>query len=222
MSVFSASIDFVFGNQLSVKATSLAAILAIAGFCGGQEVGSTPGQLQKKTEPNSIAQNYQVAEQGAKSNKPVKELTLTGRYHLITGTQRGVLILKAQIPAGSYIYSVTQEGSPPPSKITVTDSDQYRIKGKFSSDRNPKVIKFDPIFESRLEKHLELVQFFVPIELKPGSDPAKIQPEILFDGQVCSDAGLCMPIRGQKIKAKFAGYYEEQALKQPTSKTRRR
>ncbi len=167
--------------------------------------------------------NQETAQKPPEIEKPeITELTLAGRFHLITGTQRGVLILKAEIPEGSHIYALTQKGSPPPSKIVVTESKHFQIKGKFSADRNPKIVEFDPIFKGRLEKHYKLVQFYVPIQLTAGTDPAEIRPEIVFDGQVCSDLGVCMPIRGLKVKAVFAGYYDEQAQKQTDSQNRRR
>lgn len=151
----------------------------------------------------------------------IERLTLTGRFHLVKGTRKGVLILKAQIPEGSYIYSVTQQGNPPPSRITVSDSPQFKIAGKFASDRHPKIIEEDPVFHSRLEKHFRLVQFFVPLELAENADPRGLTPEIVFDGQVCSEKGTCMPIRNRKIPAQFAGYFEQQAEKPVDSQNSR-
>ena len=124
------------------------------------------------------------------------------------------MILKAEIPEGSYIYSVAQKGDLPASKITVVPSEQFKISGKFEADRTAEITPDDPVFHIRVEKHKKLVQFFVPIEVAGGVDLAKLRPEMKFDGQVCSDSGFCIPIHGQKISAKFGGYFEQQAQKQ--------
>lgn len=152
----------------------------------------------------------------------VDTFTLSSRFHLVNGTRKGVLILKAEIPKGSYIYALTQQGNPPPSKIKVQKSDQFKITGKFAADRHPKIVKKDPVFNNRLEKHSKTVQFFVPIELADGVDPDSVAPQVLFDGQVCSEEGTCMPIRSRQIAATFAGYFAQESKNQADSQNIRR
>lgn len=148
------------------------------------------------------------------------ELKLTGRFHLKEGGREGLLIVKAVIPAGSYIYSLDQKGDIPPSRITVQPTAELKLKGPFKADRTAEVIPNDPIFKIRVEKHKKLVQFYAPIELPAGVDPSRLVAELKFDGQVCSDEGFCMPIRAKKIVARFAGYFEKQAENEGATRRR--
>jgi hypothetical protein len=210
---------------------AVSATVVIASQCNAaffQQPGNAadfePSKRPQLTRLQADHENQHIgdAEIPADAEEHVKRLTLAGRYHLVKGTRKGVLILKVQIPKDSYIYAVTQPGNPPPSRITVTESSQFRIAGNFASDRHPKIIEEDPVFHSRLEKHFQLVQFFVPIELAENADPQKVMPEIVFDGQVCSEKGTCMPIRNRKISAQFAGYFEQQAEKPADSRNHHR
>lgn len=224
MSALVVMIVFVTKQKYKLATAVLVMFLVIANFCDAQQTAQSqsPNESPALHLQNTLG-NQEESQKPPETGKPeISELTFAGRFHLITGTQRGVLILKAEIPEGSHIYALSQKGSPPPSKIVVTKSNHFQIEGKFSADRNPKIVEFDPIFQGRLEKHYKLVQFYVPIQLTTGIDPAGIHPEIVFDGQVCSDLGVCMPIRGRKIKAVFAGFYDEQAQKHTNSRNRRR
>ena len=204
--------------------TSVAAHRAVLILLGFGVVGWLewlgPGQA------NAFQETTKAQPASSSSLKPIKpaitELTLTGRFHVIKGSERGVLILKAEIPKGSCIYALTQKGNPQPSKLKISPSKQFQVLGKFSADRYPKVIEHDPVFETRLEKHTTLVQFFAPIKLVPGVDPKTVTAEMTFDGLCCSDAGTCIPVKGRKVKANFGGYYEKSAEKRKASPNLRR
>ncbi len=139
-------------------------------------------------------------------------LQLQGRWHLIKGTNKGVLILHAQIPEGNYIASLQQPQNP--TQLKVAPGIEFKTKGKFKADRKAQIIKHDPVMKCRIEKHRNTVQFYTDIEIADGVNPAKIKPVITFTGQVCSDQGFCVPIQGQKIAAVFDGYYQPQTAKQ--------
>ena len=212
-------------------AVAVSASVVIGSQCNAaffQQTGNTADfepAMQRQLIKSQTGQDIQfVGESGTQPSikQEVKRLTLTARFHLVKGTRKGVLILKAQIPKESYVYSVTQQGNPPPSKITVTESPHFKIAGTFASDRHPKIIEDDPVFHVRLEKHFKLVQFFVPIKLTDNVDPQTLTPEIVFNGQVCSEKGTCMPIRNRKISAQFAGYFEQQAENAADSQNQRR
>lgn len=155
--------------------------------------------------------------QPAAQSRQTDRYRLTGRFHLQQATNCGYLVLQCDLPKGSYVYSLTQQGSVRPTVIKVKPSDDFATTGKFIPDRQPTVIEKDAVFQQRVEKHLGdrtgKVQFFIPIQLDGNTDPATLQPELIFDGQVCSNAGICMPIRNKSIKAKFAGYFERTAEK---------
>lgn len=200
---------------------------SLFGFAEGQQTtsgSSFDGHRGTSNTPSIQASNSNVSSNAnaVAEQHEVKTFDLSARFHLVDGKRNGVLILKADIPSGSYIYALTQSGNPPPSKIKVEVSDQFKITGKFSADRHPKVIEKDPVFGNRLEKHTKTVQFFVPIELAAGVKPESVQPQISFDGQVCSEAGSCMPIRNREVTAQFAGYFAQESKKRTNSQNTRR
>jgi hypothetical protein len=165
------------------------------------------------------AQQPEVAE----SRQPVESaIRFVGRFLLERNTRSGYLILKAEIAEGNHIYSLTQKGSPPPTKIAVAESADFRIVGNFHADKRPSVVENDPIFNNRVEKHTRTVQFFVPLELADGVDPAAVLPELAFTGQVCSEKGVCIPFRNRRIAATFGGYYDRDAEQNPISSKKQR
>ena len=140
------------------------------------------------------------------------QLELSGSFHLEEGANTGYLVLEANIPAGSYIYSLTQEGNPPPSRIEVAKSDSYQVSGAFKPDNEPVVVENDPIFENRTEKHKQNVRFFIPLQLAAGTDPAGLTIPMRFSGQICSETeGTCMPIQDRVVNAEFGGAYQRVA-----------
>jgi thiol:disulfide interchange protein len=176
-----------------------------------ESTGQTLQPLVKNA--NSAAEHHQnqasQTEQPTQSavQSPAQPYKLTSRFHLQQGSNHGYLVVRMEMPAGSYIYSMTQTAPLRPSKIDVAHSRQFRLKGTFTPDQPPTVIEKDPIFEQRLEKHKGTVQFFVPIEVAPGTTPEKLTAEVTFSGQVCSDQGVCLPLSDVASKGKFAGFF---------------
>lgn len=150
------------------------------------------------------------------ANKP--PLKMSARYHIESGSTSGFLIVKIEIPKGSYIYGLTQTKPLLPSKLTLKQNSRIQVKA-FSPDQKPKVIENDPIFKTRLEKHMGTVQFFAPIQVTGANDLDKLKPTVLFSGQVCSEQGYCQTIKNQTISAKFEGFFQREARKTaPTSR----
>ncbi len=146
---------------------------------------------------------------------------LTGRFHLQQGTNQGYLVLQCELPPGSYIHSLTQAEELNPTVIRIQPLDGCSVTGRFHPDRPPIVIERDAVFDQRLEKHLGKVQFFVPIQIAEGIDVAELKPQMIFDGQVCSEEGVCVPLNGKLVTASFAGYFERTAENQTSSPTTR-
>ncbi|MEM7456135.1 MAG: hypothetical protein AAF456_17450 [Planctomycetota bacterium] len=161
--------------------------------------GNPYGQTTASTQPHTI------------EPKSPETFQLKGRFHLVNGTRSGFLILRAEIPEGSYIYSLSNAEGPGPSTVAVAPGTTFRTGERFDSDRHPIVIEHDEVLGCRLEKHYSLVQFYVPIEIAEGVDPATVRPEITFNGQICSADSHCMLLRDQRVAADFAGYFEQQA-----------
>ncbi len=146
-----------------------------------------------------------------------REFQLKGEFQLEQNTRVGYLVLSAEIPEGSYIYSLTQKDSPPPSTIEIASSESFRVTGKFQPDKEPKTIEHDPIFEARLEKHTQNVRFFIPLQIADNLDPTDLRIRMRFNGQVCSDEGTCRPISDKIVEAEFGGYYQRVAERNSTA-----
>ena len=170
---------------------------------------ATRQQAQQPTQPGSRQiqrlQNQRFPNQPA---KPKQALELNAFFKLVEGTNTGYLYLEAKIEPGSYIYSTTQGGDLRPSVITALPSvkGDYLTRGAFKEMQPAIVIKKDPVMQQRLEKHKGFVRFQTQFSVRPDADPRKVMAKIQFDGQVCSDQGVCMPIRGREVVATFAGY----------------
>lgn len=176
-----------------------------------------PGLNQGKfdnSSDNSLIRNPLLQDLQNSNLAPVEEeepCQMKARYHLEKDTNRGYLILSMQLAKGAYIHSLTLSEDLNPTKITVSKSDDYRVGEKFQSDREPAVVERDPVFQRRMEKHFDTVQFFVPLEIRPNVDLAKCHPQIIFDGQVCTQDGICIALRKRIVQASFGGYFERTA-----------
>ncbi len=217
----------------SLLSLTALAVLTTVGF-----VPSSHGQIPTADSPASPrssqdreqAQNPTFGIQPAMAEAGVEDpleletvpCKLTGRFHLQQGTNQGYLVLQCELPPGSYIHSLTQAEELNPTVIRIQPLDGCSVTGTFHPDRPPTVIERDPVFDQRLEKHLGKVQFFVPIQIAEGVDAAELKPRMIFDGQVCSDAGVCVPLNGKVVTASFAGYFERAAENQSNSPSTRR
>ena len=138
-----------------------------------------------------------------------ERVKFVGEYKLIRGTDQGRLILRAKIVDGHHIYAVTQKGSPPPTKIEIKDSKQFRLDGTFRPDKKPVVVEHDPLFDNRVEKHYGSIEFSVPIQIAQGVDATRLNVHMKFHGQVCSNRGACYPLFNKQIPVRFGGYVEK-------------
>jgi len=186
-------------------------------------VNCTVAQAQSSTTkgftPAATAATQQsgVALAAAKKALPYKPSV---RVHLEKGANKGYLVLQVDLAAGHHLYSLNPKGSPAPTKIVVSPSNDMNVLGAFTSDKQPLVIEKDPIFNRRIEKHKGVVQFFAPIEVRPGIDLSKFTTEVTFSGQVCSDSA-CRQIKAQKVTGKFASFFDppKATTEKPTATT---
>ncbi len=175
---------------------------------------SCPSIYGQSLQPIPANQNQITQQSVAKNKRPYK---MTSRFHLQKGTNKGYLVLKVDLDEGYYIYSLTQSGQVRPTMITTAPSEQFRLTGKFNPDRPPTIIEKDPIFKQRMEKHKKSIQFFAPIEVAADVDVEKMTANLSVEGQVCKEAGFCIPIMGLKVPGRFAGYFERKAQTQANS-----
>lgn len=150
------------------------------------------------------------------------QLKLSAHFQLEENTRTGYLVLTAKIPEGSYIYSLTQKGNPPPSKIEIATSEQFEVSGTFKPEFPPTVVEQDPDFGVRTEKHKKSLRFFIPLQLSATTSPETLNIRLRFNGQVCSDEGTCMPIRDKVLEASFSGYFQRVAQRNESGGTERR
>jgi len=141
----------------------------------------------------------------------VKELKLSGSFAIQEGTRTGKLEVHAKAEQGWHTYSLTQKGGPGPSKLSVADSADYEVVGKFTADRKPHTayVELDGtrIWDVPVEDFEEVV-WSAPIKLAEGVKPQDLEIKVKYTGQVCSDTGGCIPIEDHTILASFAGYQE--------------
>lgn len=137
-----------------------------------------------------------------------EHVSLSGSFTVNKATRRGTLTVTAVIGDDWHIYSLTQPaGGPGKSELKVTKSPSYGLLGQFQPDAPPHV-KPPEVFKVNSEEHTGTVNWLVPIEVFEGVDPESLAIEVTYSGQVCKDGpgGVCIPIFGEKVTAKFAGY----------------
>ena len=193
-------------------------LTALVLFSGQHMIGQVlqPQEPVQASAGKSNSGESSTAQDEAKNQKPYK---LSSRIHLQQGSNTGYLVVKIELNKGSYIYSLNQQSPLKPSKIRVADSPQFKLKSEFNPDRPPIVIENDPVFNQRVEKHKGQIQFFASIEIAPGVDLETLSADVNFGGQVCSDAGFCMPILGARAEGRFAGHFERTAEKRESSQS---
>lgn len=137
------------------------------------------------------------------------ELKIKGTYQIEKNQRHGWLILNLEIPDGCHVYALTQEGTPPPTRLKLEESDQFELLEKFKANKKPKVIENDPIFEQRIEKHEGKIAFMAPIKIAAAVELESVEFQLKMNGQLCNDSG-CQLISDRKIEVEFAGFYEKE------------
>ncbi|MGI9519171.1 MAG: protein-disulfide reductase DsbD domain-containing protein [Pirellulaceae bacterium] len=137
------------------------------------------------------------------------QLKIVGTYQIEQGQRHGWLILNLEIPTGSHVYALTQEGNPPPTKIKLAESDNFELMRGFEANKAPHVEEQDPVFGQRVESHEGKVAFMAPIRVADGVDLENVVFDLKFHGQVCNDSG-CIPVFNRPVEIDFAGFYEEE------------
>jgi len=137
------------------------------------------------------------------------EFKIEGTYQIEKGQRHGWLILNINIPEGFHIYALTQEGTPPPTKIKLAESDDFKLMKAFKANKKPKVIEHDPVFEQRMEEYEGKVALLAPLKISDGVDLEDVSFDLKISGQLCNDSG-CQLFKNKKVEIEFAGYYEKE------------
>ncbi len=130
---------------------------------------------------------------------------LSANYELDPSTGKGKLRVTATISDGFHIFSTTQPPGGPTATVIKVLTPEVKVTGPFVPDMPPDVELNSPIFANiSIEQHSGTVTWTAPI-LFPSPPPDAPQPiTVQVDGQVCDES--CIPIRGEKIEATFAGF----------------
>lgn len=135
------------------------------------------------------------------------EPRISGEYKIEKGTRSGWLIVTVEIPNGSHIYALTQQGNPPPTRLQLAESETVAVLEPFRADKPPVVVEHDPVFEQRVEKHDGgKVRFMAPIRVAEGAGIETLAIDLKFHGQICSETG-CKPLFNKPVETRFTGYY---------------
>ena len=190
---------------------TMLAMLILSNESFGQS-GSSQASPSGSANKSGLSAQFQSPIQAGQPQQEAQDpWQFEGRLHLQKGTSEGYLVLQMYLDQGHYIYSVNPKGSPAPTKINVVANPVVQTRGTFAPNVQPEVNENDPVFRRRIEKHKGQVQFFVPCQLDPNVDfQTTGMPVIEFNGQVCSADGVCIPINGQKVAVKFAGFFERE------------
>ena len=190
---------------------TMLAMLILSNESFGQS-GSSQASPSGSADKSGFSPQFQSPFQAGQAQQEAQDpWQFEGRLHLQKGTSEGYLVLQMDLDQGHYIYSVNPKGSPAPTKISVVANPVVQTRGTFAPNVQPEVNENDPVFRRRIEKHKGQVQFFVPCQLDPNVDfQTTGMPVIEFNGQVCSADGVCIPINGQKVAVKFAGFFERE------------
>jgi hypothetical protein len=136
-------------------------------------------------------------------------LELTACYEVSEDGNSGRIVVRAALQPGHHIYSLTQRGTPPPSRLDIEESNQFWLSQLFRPDRPPTIIEQDATFGGRVEKHYGVVEFVAPIGMAAGEPPERLQISLTFNGLVCRDEGSCMPLMNWPVAVPFAGRYKK-------------
>jgi thiol:disulfide interchange protein len=136
------------------------------------------------------------------------QATYEATFTMTEDSRQGVVSVKMTVADGWHTFSLTQGDGALPSVLTLGKSADYQLAGEFTSKPGPEL---HPSFDNILEMHRGTVVFSAPISVSEGVDPDKLEIQIEYDGQACtdevegSDVGQCVPLNAS-IVATFASY----------------
>ena len=136
----------------------------------------------------------------------IPKYSFDGGFTLVENSRRGHLNVTLTIRPHYHGYSQKKRTGQMPTRITVAESDQYKVIGPFAPDVDPVLTK--DISGNEVEVFEGVVTWSAPIELATDVDPASLEIEVRVDGQVCHDREGCTQFDARKstVQAGFDGY----------------
>lgn len=145
---------------------------------------------------------------------------LEAEFKLKPGTRLGMLNVTATVIDDWHIFSITQvPGGPIRSKISVAESEQYKLKGRFVALDEPHGEMSD-IYKIIVEEHEGIVTWAAPIEIAEGVNPEDLKIKVVFNGQACESRpnGRCVLVSDVAADASFDGFDEKLKLPEAPKK----
>lgn len=129
----------------------------------------------------------------------------TGRFDLKAGSRSGNLVFELRVPDGYHIYSLKQQKPFKPTTFKLAESNEFKLLGPFTADREPHVRELPDLYDVPLEEYEGAVTFTAPLELAEGVDPETLKIKTEIVGQWCSDTKGCREME-IKTEAAFSGW----------------
>ena len=172
-----------FSNKINTKFACLVPLLLI--LLVGQ-IGIVPAVAQD--DPFEFGGLLEGDDDGSPAYEFSGDFTITKGDG--TAARSGELNVRLQIKDGWHGYSQKKLSGQAPTKIVVTESEQYRVVGPFVADKTP-TPGIDKVLNAPKEEFEGLVTWTAPIEIDAGVDETQLGIEFRVRGQVCKDK--CIP-----------------------------
>lgn len=133
-----------------------------------------------------------------------KKVTLSAYFKVKPDSRLGKIYVAAEIIPNWHLYSVTQKPKGPRrSKMTILDSEDFKLVGPWEPDSPPHVSNVDE-FPVPVEDHEHSVVWSAPIAFSEGVDIENYEIEIKFSGQTCETNGSCILVN-EDLFAEYDG-----------------
>ncbi len=133
------------------------------------------------------------------------QISVSARFTIDGSGRKGRLAITAEMAPGWHVYSLTQRpGGPQRTEIRLEPSGQFRLAGAFASDKPPEVRQLE-FFPVPVEEHHDRVTWSAPIEVSEGAKPQGLRIAGRLGGQVCQEAGVCIPL--DQLATSFVAEY---------------
>lgn len=164
-------------------------------------------------EANANAQDLFLKDQiDDFGNIPVDDpVTMSSEFKIITGKRTGMLEVTAEIVPNWHVFSMKDTNGPIPSKISVAESKDYKLTGKFKPDHKPH-LKDEAGFDEPCEEFEGIVTWSAPIELADGVEAKDLVINMVFNGQTCQTNGGCIQLSFD-VASKFGGFDDKLAIR---------
>jgi suppressor for copper-sensitivity B len=141
-------------------------------------------------------------------NEPGVQARFTAVYRVSESEPtQGRLEVTGVIADGAYVYAVTQARPPLALTFKVAESELAAIVGPAAPDKPAESSKSPEWPDVTIEKHHGTMVWTMPLQLKP-QQASKGPLAIKITGQVCTDAGACIPLR-ESVTATYVGTYQD-------------